>query len=329
MIKGQLEPLVSVVTPFYNTEQYLAECIESVLAQTYQNWEYILVNNCSTDKSAEIARKYAETDERIRLINNNRILSQVQNYNLALRQISQESKYCKIVQADDWIYPECLSKMVPVAEVDPSVRIVSSYVLKGRTIQNVGLPYENIILSGKKICKIQLMHGGYYFGSPSSILIKSDIVRTRVPFYEENLLHEDTYACYEILQEGKFGFVHQVLTFSRIQNESLMSKIELFDPWVLNKFIIVMKYGQKFLNLEEFEKSLVSIKKEYYRFLSNKIFSEKPDEFWKFHEEQLKTVDYKIEYSWLLKFIFLEFLDIIRSPKRLIRLFFILLKIKV
>ena len=55
------EPRVSVVTPFYNTAEYLAECIESVLAQTYTNFEYILVNNKSTDGSREIAERYLKT----------------------------------------------------------------------------------------------------------------------------------------------------------------------------------------------------------------------------------------------------------------------------
>ena len=48
-------PLVSVLTPVYNGEDYLAECIESILAQTYRNFEYTIVNNCSKDRSLEIA----------------------------------------------------------------------------------------------------------------------------------------------------------------------------------------------------------------------------------------------------------------------------------
>ena len=61
-------PLVSVVTPFFNTAPYLAECIESVLAQSYSHFEYILLDNCSTDGSSEIAAAYASRDSRIRLI---------------------------------------------------------------------------------------------------------------------------------------------------------------------------------------------------------------------------------------------------------------------
>ena len=99
------QPLVSVVTPFYNTEGYLSECIESVLKQSYDNFEYILSNNCSTDRSSEIAEEYAKQDHRVRLISNGEFLDQVKNYNRALRYISPQSKYCKIVQADDWIIP--------------------------------------------------------------------------------------------------------------------------------------------------------------------------------------------------------------------------------
>src|SRR5438093_8149037 len=57
-MKIDCQPLVSVVTPIYNGEKYLAECIESVLAQTYQNWEYVIVNDCSTDRSLDIAQYY-------------------------------------------------------------------------------------------------------------------------------------------------------------------------------------------------------------------------------------------------------------------------------
>ena len=53
------EPLVSIVTPVYNEAEYLAECIESILAQLYQNWDYTIVDNCSTDGSVEVARRYA------------------------------------------------------------------------------------------------------------------------------------------------------------------------------------------------------------------------------------------------------------------------------
>ncbi len=59
------QPLVSIVVPVYNEAEFLAECMDSIIAQTYQNWECTIVNNCSTDDSAEIARQYAAADRRI------------------------------------------------------------------------------------------------------------------------------------------------------------------------------------------------------------------------------------------------------------------------
>src|SRR6185503_16132381 len=94
-------PLVSVVTPFYNTAPYLAGCIESVLAQTHRDFEYLLVNNKSTDGSREIAARYSAQDSRLRVIDNPAFVGQVENYNGALAHISPASRYVKIVQADD------------------------------------------------------------------------------------------------------------------------------------------------------------------------------------------------------------------------------------
>src|SRR5260370_9114410 len=124
------QPLVSVVTPVYNGAQYLSESIESVLAQTYQNWELIVVNNCSTDDSVEIARRYAAKDERIRIVENEKFLRVIPNHNHALRCISPESKFVKIVFADDWIFPNCLEEMVSLGVKHPSVGIFGAYVLQ-------------------------------------------------------------------------------------------------------------------------------------------------------------------------------------------------------
>src|ERR1700691_5462259 len=109
------EPLVSIVTPVYNEASYLGECIESVLAQTYQNWNYTIVDNCSTDGTLEVALRYAERDRRIRVHRNSQLLSVIPNHNTALRQISPDCKYCKFVFGDDWIFPGCVEQMVAVA----------------------------------------------------------------------------------------------------------------------------------------------------------------------------------------------------------------------
>ena len=62
------EPLVSVIVPVYKVEKYLSNCIESVINQTYSNWELILVDDGSPDRSGEIADMYAERDSRIKVV---------------------------------------------------------------------------------------------------------------------------------------------------------------------------------------------------------------------------------------------------------------------
>jgi glycosyltransferase involved in cell wall biosynthesis len=108
--------MVSILTPVYNDEKCLAECIESVLAQTYANWKYIIVNNRSTDCTLETAQRYARMDQRIRIHNNQTFVGMIENHNIAFQLISPASSYCKMVHADDWLFPECITQMVRVAQ---------------------------------------------------------------------------------------------------------------------------------------------------------------------------------------------------------------------
>ena len=144
-------PLVSVVTPVYNGESYLRECIDSVLAQTYPHWDYTLVNNCSADRTLDIAREYASKDPRIRIHDNETFVPVIQNHNIAFRQISADSKYCKVIHADDWMFPECLERMVDLAEQHATVVIVGSYGVVGSTVAGTVTDLEvgkNVMVTG-------------------------------------------------------------------------------------------------------------------------------------------------------------------------------------
>ena len=156
------EPFVSVLTPVYNGEDYLAECIESVLAQDYQNYEYIIVNNCSTDRSLEIAREYALRDSRIRVHNNQTFVGVIENHNIAFRLISPQAAYCKIVSADDYIFPEYLTRMVGFASEHPSAGIIGCYQLSGAYIKWQGFTYPNAVITGEEICRRVFLGGDKY-----------------------------------------------------------------------------------------------------------------------------------------------------------------------
>jgi glycosyltransferase involved in cell wall biosynthesis len=307
---------VSIITPFYNTEQYLAECIESVLAQSYSNWEYMLVNNQSTDESRTIAERYARGDSRIRLLDTPKHLGQVENFNAALGYMSSESQYCKMVFADDWMFPECVERMVALAEAHPSVGIVSSYRLFGDEITGDGLPWSSTVVPGRKACQHMLRDGYYLTGSPTSILVRADIVRKAKPFYPEGWLHDDTEACFRVLAEHDLGFIHQVLTFSRKDNESISLEVARFNPGPIRKFMFAAKYGPQFFTADEHRNYLRREIDFYGQFLAESALQLKSKGFWDFHRRGLRAVGADFWSIGLPKYIFLELLDIVFNPKK-------------
>lgn len=308
-------PFVSVVTPFYNTREYLAECIESVLSQTYPNWEYILVDNWSTDGSSEIAKDYASRfPGKIRLFRTQSFFSQVKNYNFALSCISPRSKYCKMVQADDWIYPECLEGMVAVAESDPSIGIVSAYRLRGNRVIGDGLPCSRTVIPGCEICRLQLSGSFFVFGSVTTILYPSEIIRNTLPFFDESTLHEDTDACYRILRTWNLGFVHQVLSFTRLDNDSIRGRVLDFHPDALDRLLQLHKFGPVYLEPDELARLLHDVKFHYYDFLARRFLAGAPGAFWQYHISGLKSGGLRLEKVSLFKHVCLKLVRLLTNP---------------
>jgi glycosyltransferase involved in cell wall biosynthesis len=267
----QPEPLVSVFTPVYNGANYLAECIESVLAQTYTNFEYVIANNASSDDSLAIARTYEKRDRRVRVVTYDEHLSNHHaHWNRSLRVIAPEAAYVKVVHADDWLYAQCLEMMVRVAERNASVGLVGAYRLDEDRVNLDGLPPSTTVLPGGDVARSFLLGGPlpFLFGSPTSLLVRADLVRKRHDFYNEGNIHGDNEACLDVLSESDFGFVHQVLTYTRRHNEavtSLTRRIGTFVPADLDMF---QRWGSVFLSKDEYDRKLVVHLAEYAAFLS-------------------------------------------------------------
>lgn len=111
------QPKVSILTTVYNREKYLAACIESVLASTYQGWELVIVDDQSKDQSVTIAQQYAAKDPRIRVYINEKNLGDYPNRNRAASYA--KGTYLKYLDADDLIYPHGLKIMVETMEQFP------------------------------------------------------------------------------------------------------------------------------------------------------------------------------------------------------------------
>src|SRR5215467_7569279 len=281
------EPLVSIVTPMYNEARYIRECVESILSQTYQNWDYSIIDNCSTDDSAEIAHQYAAYDSRIRVYQNEQHVRAVPNQNNALRRISPQSKYCKIVFADDWIFPECLQQMVAVAEEHPTIGIVGAYGLEGSELMWTGLTYPSHIVSGREICRRLFLEDLYVFGTGTSLLFRADRVRNHDPFYNEGNLHADSETCCALLKTCDFGFVHQVLTFTRVRPATLTAFARDLNTLLTGKLTDLVTHGRDYLTPEEFELCLRRRLREYYKFLAHNAVRRRNRSFWEYHRRKL------------------------------------------
>jgi len=309
------QPLVSIVSPVFNGESHLRECIESVLAQTYARWDYTIVNNCSTDRTLEIAQEYASQDPRIGIRTNECFVPMIENYNAAFRQVSKESKYCKVLGADDWLYPDCLEKMVRLAEDHPRVAIVGSYGCDGDRVVWDGLPHTRRVSSGRELCREYLLGISYFFGTPTSVLYRSDIVRSRHAFYNESHIHADSEACLEFLEDCDFGFVHQVLSFSRVREGSATSFSRSFNTYLPYGLYILLRYGPRYLDEQELSRRIREKFADYYAYLGTEFFKRRGEKFWDFHRQKLFELGYPLSKLRLGFSAFAYGLGLVLNPK--------------
>jgi glycosyltransferase involved in cell wall biosynthesis len=294
-------PLVSIVTPVYNGEKYLPECIESVLNQSWQNWEYILLDNGSTDSTGDIIRRYAEREPRIRVHTNERTVDVIQNHNIAFGLISPEGAYCKLIQADDWMFPECVERMVEIAEAAPSVGAVGSYCLAGRRVECDGLPYPSPFVPGKDLGRDTLLGKIYLFWSPSCLLLRSELVRKRQPFYRSSYLHADVEALYDMLREHDFGFVHQVLTYIRAHERSMTAQdAKRASTQRLSRLHLLAQFGREYLDPRDYEARLDELFADYYRALAQAVLDRRQADFWEYQTQELHKLGYPMSRARLL-----------------------------
>lgn len=312
------QPFVSVITPVYNGERYLPDCIESVLAQTYQHWEYLIIDNCSTDRSLEIAQQYAQCDARIRVHRNQQFVSVWQNHQAGFRQMAPESEYCKVVHADDLLFPDCIRQMVEVGQAHPSVGMVAAYRLDGEWVDLGGLPYPSTVVPGREVCRRTLLRYAYVFGTPTSLLIRSECIRRRESFYDEVRFprHADTAVCYELLQEWDFGFVHQILTYSRSPAEALTSFNLKVNSHLAEGVAMLRQYGPIYLDRAECEQSLEQWMKAYRRFLGRSMLRRRGKPFWDYHGAMLDSLGCPHSRVRLLGALLADAVDAVVSPAR-------------
>src|SRR5574337_302054 len=108
----QMDPEVSICVPTYNGAAYLADCLDSALAQTFADFELLIVDDCSSDDTLAIATTYARRDPRVRIVVNDATLGLVGNWNRCVR--LSRGRWIKFIFQDDLILSTCVARMLAV-----------------------------------------------------------------------------------------------------------------------------------------------------------------------------------------------------------------------
>jgi glycosyltransferase involved in cell wall biosynthesis len=313
------QSFVSVVTPIYNTEAYLEECIRSVLAQTHDNFEYILIDNQSTDRSGEISADYARRDSRLKLVRTPHFFSQVDNFNFALSHVHAESRFTKMVLSDDWIFPNCVAEMLAVAEANPQVGLIGGYWLVETRGDGFGLPVRRNVVSGREACRLHLLDGVFLFGTPSTVMYRNDLLRATQPFFNPKRIFFDTDAAFEALSRSDFGFVHQVLSFCRADRPgSIAEASRNFQAIALDRVVLLQNHGTNYLDADEYRRCLEGAQQFFYDGLAREWLARPsgyPDSpFWRFQSDGLATAGATIRPARLARAVLRVLAKKVASP---------------
>ena len=198
----------------------LAKTIESVLSQTFTNFELIIIDNCSTDKTLEIVQNYARRDSRIIYQQNNPNLGPCSSGNRAI--LLSRGEYIKFLCSDDKLSPKCLEIFVDVLDKNQSVSLVTSFtkafgksdlVRDEKFFPGIGL------LDGKKYQKDLLINGNW-IGSPSSVMYRRRDLHIGTINNMWQFWLSDLELWIRLLGVGDAYVVPEILSFLRIHNKS-------------------------------------------------------------------------------------------------------------
>ncbi len=208
--------LVSVITPSYNSEKYIKNTIESVISQTYENWEMIIVDDCSSDSTCEIVESISKEEPRVKLIRQEQNGGAAKARNRALDE--SKGRFIAYLDADDIWYPEKLQKQV-------------DFMLKN----NAGFScasYEVIDDDGNKLNKeVHMLPRADYVGFLTNNLLQTVGIMADTSIVDKSLLHmpdlrrrQDAATWLQVLKAGNDCFgVDEILAQYRRAANSLSS----------------------------------------------------------------------------------------------------------
>ncbi len=215
MIKKN-KPLVTVYMPMYNTGKYVAAAIESILNQTHRHFEFIIIDDCSTDRSYQIAKKYAKVDKRIRLFKNAQNLGVSATSNFAVS--ISKGKYITRMDSDDLAPVYRLERQVAYLTAHPQTIAVGGQCViidkRGNFIGTKNFPLYPKEITDMLFWAMPIQQG--------TMMINKSLLPTDFYWYQPNLSSaEEINLIFRLTRFGNIANISDTLLFYRHLNTSL------------------------------------------------------------------------------------------------------------
>ncbi len=221
-------PLVSICVPVYNDEKFIKYAIESVINQTYQNWELNIIENCSTDGTLEVARSYK--DHRINVLPNAQHLNIINNWNAALK--SANGEYVKLLHSDDVLTPDCIEKEAAIFSSGkyPTVALVvcdrNIIDSNGKFIVRRRYPFRHGLIKSKSVISLNILLGTNFIGEPVTGLFKKSVF-SEIGYFDDSDAHvADLDFWFRILLTGDLYVIPEALALFRISKKTTTFKLK-------------------------------------------------------------------------------------------------------
>lgn len=232
-------PSISVIMPVYNQGDYVGEAIESILNQTYTDFEFIIVNDGSIDNTEDSVLSY--TDERIIYVKNGRNLGNYPARNIGMQMA--KGKYIAVMDADDIALPIRLERQFMYMEGHPEISAIGSWFRFSDNLQQYKNPVED-----KKI-RIALLRDNCF--THSSLLIRSEVLRNLNGYKEQFKFAADYDLVCQIALDGKVWNLPECLVIYRRHSQQISQKYLQIQQMYANKIRIryqldfIERYGKK------------------------------------------------------------------------------------
>jgi glycosyltransferase involved in cell wall biosynthesis len=204
-------PLISVILPVYNTEKYIAEAVQSILDQTFADFELLIINDASTDKTLDIISSF--DDERIKIINNEVNLKVVKCLNIGLE--AATGKFIARMDADDVAYKERLQVQLDFFKANPDVALCATWVERIGDQTSVHSPsgsHEEI--KGSLLFHNVIIH--------PTVMFRAEAFRANGLKYDESFINAEDYGLWvEAIDKIHFGIIPQILLRYRMHENNV------------------------------------------------------------------------------------------------------------